>query len=307
MTTMDKNSFIYSLLADPHTGELLTYNSDKNILECRDHNHSCEMKGPVPKIFAKNNTRIKNTETHKRHGSEFDYISHYQADSKLSDYSEKNEPLPSKHELKRLRQTIIKEAGKSNRLFLDAGCGKAWAAEMLVPKGKKVISMDISTYNTLKAIEKISHQDHAGLISDIYNIPLQKNSIDCIILSQVLEHLSDPSRAILSLSELLKPGGRLIITVPFDEKIEYYICVHCNKPTPRNAHLYSFNKNSIKNYLPEAGINYRIQTFSNKYLTRLRLITILGILPYRAWRLCDRIFNAFFGHPTRMMLIITKI
>ncbi len=37
---------------------------------------------------------------------------------------------------------------------------------------------------------------------------------DCIVCADVLEHLKTPERVLTQCKELLKPGGRLIVSVP---------------------------------------------------------------------------------------------
>lgn len=53
------------------------------------------------------------------------------------------------------------------------------------------------------------------IISDITAIPLEDNSIDAIMCTEVLEHIPDPIAAIKEFSRLIKPGGYLLITAPF--------------------------------------------------------------------------------------------
>jgi len=56
-------------------------------------------------------------------------------------------------------------------------------------------------------------------IHDLQNIPLQ--AFDAIICPQVFEHLAYPERAAVSLFELLKPGGVVLITAPFLNPVHY--------------------------------------------------------------------------------------
>ena len=63
-----------------------------------------------------------------------------------------------------------------------------------------------------------------GLISAIVNLdgqdtqtdaqPAPDNSQDVVILSHVIEHLSNPAKALALTRKLLKPGGRALIAVP---------------------------------------------------------------------------------------------
>lgn len=53
------------------------------------------------------------------------------------------------------------------------------------------------------------------IISDIVDIPLQDKSIDAIMCTEVLEHVPNPIQVLHEFKRLLKPGGYLLITVPF--------------------------------------------------------------------------------------------
>lgn len=56
--------------------------------------------------------------------------------------------------------------------------------------------------------------ENVDLVSDICAIPLPDASVDVLLCTEVLEHLPEPVRAISEFSRLLKPGGRLWLTVP---------------------------------------------------------------------------------------------
>ncbi len=50
---------------------------------------------------------------------------------------------------------------------------------------------------------------------DACDIALPDESVDCVICIEVLEHLADPFRSASELLRILRPGGRLFLTVPF--------------------------------------------------------------------------------------------
>jgi len=52
------------------------------------------------------------------------------------------------------------------------------------------------------------------VMSEPYRIPLPTASQDIVISGQVFEHIPFPQASILEIARLLRPGGRLIITVP---------------------------------------------------------------------------------------------
>jgi ubiquinone/menaquinone biosynthesis C-methylase UbiE len=57
------------------------------------------------------------------------------------------------------------------------------------------------------------------IVSDITSIPLENDSIDAIICTEVLEHVPYPIDAINEMMRILKPGGKLLITVPLGSGI----------------------------------------------------------------------------------------
>ena len=52
-------------------------------------------------------------------------------------------------------------------------------------------------------------------VSDICSIPVEDESFDAVLCTEVLEHVPDPVKAIEEFARLLKPGGKLILTAPF--------------------------------------------------------------------------------------------
>lgn len=51
-------------------------------------------------------------------------------------------------------------------------------------------------------------------VCDLYDIP-EHEGFDAVLCTEVLEHVTDPVRAVEKLSRLLRPGGVLILTAPF--------------------------------------------------------------------------------------------
>jgi 2-polyprenyl-3-methyl-5-hydroxy-6-metoxy-1,4-benzoquinol methylase len=301
-----EESFLFSVLIDPVSGEDLKPDTSFTSLSSGTGKPVYQIRETIPVILTGDNSSIRKSDLHIKNASDFRYQSHYQVDAELFDYSEKNEPAVTRHEIRRLHESIIRETGRGNSLILDVGCGNGWAAEALIPKGHRVISMDISTKNPHAAIEKTSHPFHAGLVADVFNLPFRKNTFDYIIASEILEHVPDPGAFITNLISILKENGRVIITTPYNEKIEYSLCVHCNRVTPRHAHLHSINEKNIIRFLPEDGISHTITVFSSRYLALLRSHIILKYFPWSIWRMADSILCFLLRNEMRLKIIIDK-
>jgi ubiquinone/menaquinone biosynthesis C-methylase UbiE len=88
-------------------------------------------------------------------------------------------------------------------------------------------------------------------------------SIDTVICMEVIEHVYNDIEAIKELIRVAK--SRVIITVPFDEKITKEVCIHCGKETPRSGHLHSYNLNSISKIEEENGIKFKKRFIGFKF------------------------------------------
>jgi len=90
--------------------------------------------------------------------------------------------------------------------MLDIGCGIKPYQEMAAPYVTEHIGVDH---------EGTSHdKSNIDLIGSAYQIPSEDNSVDCILCTDVLEHLEEPEKAIAESMRVLKDGGYVIYTVP---------------------------------------------------------------------------------------------
>lgn len=53
------------------------------------------------------------------------------------------------------------------------------------------------------------------VIGSVYELPFPDNSFDFVLCMGILEHLEYPHAAIPEMHRVLKPGGRIIVSVPF--------------------------------------------------------------------------------------------
>ena len=298
--------FLKEILADPITGKDLIEKKENGKDFLSSENNLYPVFENVPVLLSDNEKKNTNSDLHSQFHSDFNYADHYKEDANQFDYFKEEHSRATKEEIRRLHQAIIKRIPENAELILDVGCGNGWVAKYFLSKRKKVVSMDISFKNPMEVLKENPDENHAALVADAYHLPFKKNSFDAIIASEILEHVYDPKLFMIKLLEALKPGGRLIITTPYNEKIEYFLCVHCNKPTPKNAHLYSFNEKNIVNFIPQELVNFKTDKFSNKYLVRLRLNLLMSFLPFGLWKFKDAVINSIFKNPLRLLIELEK-
>lgn len=108
----------------------------------------------------------------------------------------------------------VKKEAKPGSKILDAGAGSVRYKKYF--QDYVYLTQDSKQYKDPEGKFEYGAIDY---ISDIVNMPVQKNSFDIIICTEVLEHIPRPDLAIKEFSRILKPGGRLYLTAPLTSGI----------------------------------------------------------------------------------------
>lgn len=195
---------------------------------------------------------------------------------------------------------------KNNDKILEIGAGAGFALNHVDPKIHKYFPLDISAYN-LKRVEEKTDGEIFSVSGDVFNLPFPSDSFDFILLSEVLEHLNDPLEAVTELQRVLKAGGSLIVSVPYKEVIAYQVCIHCNKPTPTNAHLHSFDKPKLYSLLKSAGMNpIKTSKCLNKAANRVHFNLLTKSFPFSVWKGFDKLFNSIMDKASSIIILAQK-
>ena len=301
------NKQLLSKLADPEDGSPLVDKGDK-LARAGNVEKAYPVESGVPMLYIQNALDLqKNAAQHDSQSSQFHYVDHYIKDGELFDYFEEHTDSAMLHEHRRLHEAIEREIPKDAIHILDVGCGNAWAAQRFCPKGKTVYSFDIAPVNTKAALERYPFDNHFAVSGDVYRLPFQSNTFDAIISAEVIEHVPHLEEYIASLIRVLKPGGTLVLTTPYNEKILYSLCIHCNRPTPQHAHLHSFTEASMEAILKKhPHQSQKIYGFSNKALIFLKTHILLKYFPHQLWRWVDGLTNKIIKKPSRLVAVVTK-
>ncbi len=78
---------------------------------------------------------------------------------------------------------------------------------------------DIGTFGLNVLYTNLTANKLPDIQADAVQLPIRKHSFDCVICSEMLEHTPDPKSVIEEISRVLKPGGIVLICVPFSTRI----------------------------------------------------------------------------------------
>ena len=110
--------------------------------------------------------------------------------------------------LERVRQLVHRHVRESGRV-LEVSCGKAPLLAWLKEDGFNVRGTNFTKYpGQAKGVPIDSG------VNILKGTPYDEASFDCVLLLDVMEHLSDHHRAIAEVCRILKEGGVLIVFTP---------------------------------------------------------------------------------------------
>lgn len=96
------------------------------------------------------------------------------------------------------------------KLVLDVGCGMGRFAEVATRWGARVIGIDLSAAAEVAA-RNLAERDFLALQADVFHLPFELESFDCIYSLGVLHHTPDCEAAVKILPQYLKPGGSMAV------------------------------------------------------------------------------------------------
>ncbi len=173
---------------------------------------------------------------------------------------------------------------------LDAGAGRLNGRMLLIDYCDEYISLDV--FNINGAID---------IVGDIQNmVSIDDDSFDTVYSSQVLEHITKPSKALSEMQRVLKPGGYAIISVP-----------HLNGLHEEPNDYYRFTPYGIRYLMLEAGFEIENQYRSGglfcflSHVMSLIVVSMFWPIPALKW-IVWWVNKLLIVHPVLWLETVTK-
>jgi len=137
---------------------------------------------------------------------------------------------------------------RAGERVLNVGVGSGVLEALAARKGVEVWALDPSERSIAALRDNLGIGDHArsGYGQDM---PFDDDHFDTVVMTEVIEHLENDVRdqTLGEVVRVLKPGGRLIGTVPAREVLaeSEVVCPHCSHHFHRWGHHSSYDRNAM--------------------------------------------------------------
>ncbi len=175
--------------------------------------------------------------------------------------------------------------GLGGKRVLDLGCGAGKLGEHFKNSGGEWYGITISEAEAVIARTRLKEV----LVHDLdllEKLPFPADFFDAVILADVLEHLKKPERILQLIKFHLKPGGRIIASIPNIANFKVRFRLLAGKFQYEefgildNTHLRFYTLDTAKQLIASAGYrildvkftswNWKFPAFLRPYLTRER-------------------------------------
>lgn len=134
-----------------------------------------------------------------------------------------------------LRRAAEELAERAAGILLDVGGGERPYGELFAPHVRRYVGLEYPPMADNLVPEIWSVLPRIRSIVDVWGdgmaLPFATESVDCVLCSEVLEHVPRPEGILAEIQRVLRPGGAALITVPFTGPLhqlpyDYYRFTH---------------------------------------------------------------------------------
>ena len=156
----------------------------------------------------------------------------------------------------RRRALLLSEARPGERV-LDLGCGAGRFVAALRDAGADPVGVEVAEAALTRA-RAVAPGADLRLLEPDGSIPLDHGAVDLVWCSEVLEHVADGAHLLQEARRVLRPGGRILVTVPFHGRVQAAFVALLRFEAhfdPQGQHLRFFTAGSLGALLVAAGFS----------------------------------------------------
>lgn len=164
-------------------------------------------------------------------------------------------------------QTFKKLTSKLNpKSILDVGCASGRMANevsKIFPRSQ-ITAVDV--YKSAIDYGKRTYPHIKFKRADAHRLPFGNNTFDLVICYEVIEHLTDPARALKEIKRVIKKNGIALVVMDSGStlfRIVWWISENTVSRVWRGAHLHPYKHTELERVIKSAGLKITKKYFSH--------------------------------------------
>jgi SAM-dependent methyltransferase len=175
---------------------------------------------------------------------------------------------------RRRRALLLAEVAPGERV-LDLGCGAGRFLAALRDAGADAVGVELAEAALERARRNVPGAD-VRIVAHDGTLPLGHREIDVVWCSEVLEHVPDTVGFLTEARRILRPGGRLLLTVPDHGRLKRVLLALSGYEAhydPLGQHVRFYTRRSLTRALLATGFSgIRLQALGGPPLLRRALV-----------------------------------
>lgn len=175
------------------------------------------------------------------------------------------------------RYISVMEAVKG-RSVLDIASGSGYGSKMIAGKAERVYGIDIEKRAVDYAKKFYSANNVEYRVGSATDIPLEDNTVDCVISMETLEHIEEQDKFLNEVKRVMRPNSFVVLSTPNDKVY----------PPGNHFHVKEHNKNSLikllKKHFKNVEIYYQALAISASLVKEPRLSSDIAVADWRLYK-----------------------